>query len=60
VLKEKMEKKEKEKNQTKKHAMGSRPESVAVVGMDEEELEALAGVSCPDACGSWFAYHLML
>lgn len=44
VLKEKMEKKEKEKSQTKKHAMASRPESVAMVGiMDEEELEALAG-----------------
>lgn len=43
VLKEKMEKKEKEKSQTKKAAMASRPESVAVAGMDEEELEALAG-----------------
>lgn len=44
VLKEKMEKKEKEKSQTKKHAMASRPESIAIAGMDEEELEALAGV----------------
>lgn len=40
VLKEKIEK---EKSQTKKHPMASRPESVAVAGMDEEELEALAG-----------------
>lgn len=54
VLKEKMEKKEKEKKESARSAMAmaSRPESTVMAGLDEEELEALAGADLSHACAS--------